>query len=156
MPITNLQLQGNLSVSLQKVIAGFNPNKQGPNQINFDLSAIDLTVYTQAYLGKLTGTTTIDLTSFTNLAGEAVVLSKAIAMVMTCIGGSCVLKPGASNGLSGWFFGSTDGIAFADGDSMVFLRDPSKTPVTVDSTHKTITITVTGTPTITVAIIGGP
>jgi hypothetical protein len=155
MPITALQLAGNLSITLQKVVAGFNPVKAGPNQVNFDLSAIDLTVYTQAYQAKLTTTTTIDLTSFTNLAGEAVNLAKALAMVVTCAGGSVVLKPGASNGLSGWFFGSTDGIAFADGDSMIFLRDPGKTPVTVDSTHKTITFTVTGSPTVTVAIIGG-
>jgi hypothetical protein len=155
MPITALQLAGNLSVTLQKVIAGFNPVKAGPNQVNFGLDGIDLTVYTQALQQKITTTTTIDLTSFTNLAGESVNLSKALAMVVTCAGGSVVLKPGASNGLAAWFFGATDGIKFADGDSMIFLRNPNQTPVTVDSTHKTITFTVTGTPAVMVAIIGG-
>lgn len=155
MPITNIQMQAAFSVTLQKLISGYNALKAGPNQINFSLDGIDQTVYTQAYQGKLTTTTTIDLTSFTNLAGESVNLSKALAMVVSCVGGSCVLKPGVSNGLSGWFFGSTDGIAFADGDSMVFLRDPTKTAVTVDGTHKTITFTITGSPTVTVVIIGG-
>lgn len=153
MPITALQLAGNLSVTLNKVIAGFNPVKAGPNQINFDLSAIDLTVYTQAYQGKLTTTTTIDLTSFTNLAGESVALSKALAMVITCTGGTCVMTPGASNGLAGWFFPTST--ALGNGDNMVFLRNPvGTTPVTVDATHKTITFTISGA-TVTVAVLGG-
>jgi hypothetical protein len=153
MSIQKLSLQANLSVSLQKTIAGLNPVKQGPNQINADLSAIDLTVYTQAYFAILTTTTTLDLTSFTDLAGNAVTLTKVLAMVVQCEGGTLVITPGASNGLSGWFF-PTSGVTFADGDSQTFMRDPGKTPVTVDSTHKTITFTITGA-TVSVCIIGG-
>lgn len=163
MPLSALQLSNTVSLTLQKTVAGWPAIVQGPDKVTWNYQALDLTVYTQAYVGILTipaGTNqTIDLTSFTNLAGETVALTKVLAMVVTVSGPTGVLKitPGTSNGLAAWFFGATDGIVMADGDQLSFARDPAKTPVTVDATHKTIKFANTGAAsiTVTVVIIGG-
>ena len=163
MPLSTLQLAANVSVSLQKTVTGWPSITQGPDVIQWDLSDTDLSVFTQAYAAihtiNASGSTTIDLQSFTNLATESVTLTKALAMVVTVSGATGILKiqPGASNGLAAWFFGSTDGVILAHGDKLAIARDPTLTPVTVDGTHKTIKLENTGaaTITVTIVIIGG-
>ncbi len=164
MPLSDLQLATKVSASFQAADGDFPGVSQGPNELRFNLTGIDLTDFDQAYVNVLTiapsGTTTVNLQSFTNLAGEAVVLTSVLAIFVKVEGATGVLtiKPGSSNGLAAWFFpGTTNPVTLKHGDMLCVARDPGETPVVVDATHKTIDFSNTGAASIdvSVVIVGG-
>ncbi|AMV25527.1 hypothetical protein VT84_14105 [Gemmata sp. SH-PL17] len=161
MPLSSFDLQANVQFAFTVPVANWADLTQGDNQVVFSLPDLDTDVWDDAYAAVLTiassASTTIDLKSFTNLAGESVALTKALAIVVKVAGTSGVLKitPGASNGLV-WFAGSTDGHVVRAGESFTQAGDPTGSGITVDSTHKTLTFANTGATsiTVTVAIVG--
>ncbi len=161
MPLSSFDLQVNNTFTFTVPVTNWADLTQGDNQVTFALPDLDTSVWDDAYAAVLTiaasGSTTIDLKSFTNLAGESVAFTKALAIVFKVAGTSGVLKltPGASNGLV-WFAGATDGLVVKAGESFTLAGDPTGSGITVDATHKTLTFANTGaTPiTVTVVIVG--
>ncbi|AMV27371.1 hypothetical protein VT84_23430 [Gemmata sp. SH-PL17] len=158
MPLSSFDLQVSNTFAFTVPVPSWADLTQGNNQVTFALADLDTAVWDDAYAAVLTiaaaGSTTIDLKSFTNLAGEAVAFTKALAIVVKVAGTTGVLKitPGASNGLV-WFAGSTDGLVVKAGESFTQAGDPTGNGITVDATHKTLTFANTGGTSITVAVV---
>lgn len=147
MGIQIAKVQSEVTLKLQKLNSGFGATSWGPHTFSF-VQVSDPAVYNQAYVGKhtlapTTGTVDIDLRSFTNLAGEAVVMSGVIELWLsvTGTGASVELTPGASNGLV-WFWTGTDPKITVPAASHIHFCQP--THVVVDGTHKVLTLTNVG------------
>ncbi len=165
MALSDLSTTIALKFTLEKTVTGWPSIGQGENSVTASLSGVNLTVWDQAYAGKLSlaaaGTTTIDLRSFTNLAGEAVVLDHGFGVIIQVVpdvtaDDDCVLvvEPGASNGLV-WTMAD---ITVGANQTYVMLYPVDETAgVTIDGTHKTLKFTNSGTDalTATVVILGG-
>ncbi|MBP3956468.1 hypothetical protein J8F10_14400 [Gemmata sp. G18] len=158
MPLSSFNLLANNTFAFTKTVTDWADLAQGDNQVTFNLSGLDVAAWNQAYAAVLTiasaGSTTVDLKSFTNLAGESVALTKALGIVVKVEGTSGVLKitPGASNGLV-WFAGATDGHVLRAGESFCQAGDPAGSGITVDATHKTMTFANTGATSIDVTVV---
>ena len=107
-----------------------------------------------------------DLSSFTNLAGEAVTPGHALGLIVapSGINAGCQLAPGTTNGLT-WFFGGTTPYlqipitALTGNGGGVLVTGPSDyAGQVIDSTHKTLRITNSGTGNLScsVGVIVGP
>lgn len=166
MPISALELSAVLKFSLTKVVADWPDIEQGENQIAFALppDTVDITKWSQAFAAVYaldpTDTATIDLRSFTNLADEAVVLTKVLAIavqvvatVSTAAGGALTLLPGASNPFSGFLTSATEGLLLPAETGAVLTGAADFAGHTVDGTHKEIDLENTGTDAITVTVI---
>ncbi len=158
MPLSSFDLQVNNTFAFTVSVTNWADLTQGDNQVTFSLPDLDTSVWDDAYAAVLTiaasGSTTIDLKSVTNLAGESVAFTKALAIVVKVAGTSGVLKltPGASNGLV-WFAGATDGHVVRAGESFTQAGDPTGSGITVDATHKTLTFANTGASSIDVTVV---
>lgn len=125
-------------------VSAFNASTQS-DQIFFALASLDLTTWTQVYVGSLSiaaaATTTIDLTSFTNLVQEAVVFAHVKSIYVQPSGAAIKYGPGASNGLVWFFDDATATITVQDGGFSGFSDVAATTPANstvVDSSHKTL------------------
>ncbi len=164
MPLTAFDIGTTVRFSFEKTVTGWASIELGENLLTTSLSDIDLTVWCQAYAAKFSvaggGTTTIDLTSFTNLAGESVTFTKvfglAIYVTLTNVANtnaSITLKPGAANGLT-WFFANN--IPILANESLIKTAASSFAGVTVDGTHKNVAFANPGADSadVTVVILG--
>lgn len=169
MPISALELSALLKFTLTKTVTGWEDIEQGENEFSLLLTDIDTDVWNQVYAAKHTlaaaGTATIDLRSFTNLAGEAVVMTAALGIAVkfehsdpTDVAGELTIGAGASNGLAAWFLPDMviDAPTAGSTRTLVMCGDTADEGVTVDATHKTIDLENTGTDAIvaTVIVIG--
>lgn len=164
MPLLDLTLTAALRFTLGKVVADWPDISQGENSVTTTLTGVDLSDWDQAYAGVLplaaAGTTTIDLRSFTNLAGESVVLSKVYGIIVKVTAtvpasDDCelVIEPGASNGL---VWSAADATVWA-GQTYLMVDDVGADGTTVDATHRNIKFSNAGADalTATVVILGG-
>lgn len=165
MPLSAATLRANCTFDFVKPITNWADLTQGTNQVQFG-GVIDPEVWDDAYAAVLSlaggADTTIDLQSFTNLAGEAVVFTAVLGIVVRVVptvaasaGVSLTITPGASNGLA-WFAGATDGLVVGANESFALCGDPDGDGVTVDATHKTLNFENTGADaaSVTVVIVG--
>lgn len=162
MPLSSFGLSSSCRFEFTKPVAGWADVTQGANQVAYALNNVDLSIWNQVYADVLTigagGDAAIDLTSFTNQAGESASLVYALAMIVRVAGtpgGSVRLTPGDTNGLV-WFAGSTDGIVIRVGEAFTFAGGGAGTGVTVDPTHKTLKFSNLGAASaaVTFAILG--
>lgn len=96
-----------------------------------------------------------DISSFTNLVGETVTTGHVLSLMITPTGtgATCVLSPGASNGLT-WFFGGTSPtLTIPIGGVEVHSDSPTGPGTVVDSTHKTLRITNGGSANLTASVV---
>ena len=106
----------------------------------------------------LSGTTpkTIDLTDLTSVTasydGDTTFATFSKLVVKNLGAGSLTIAPGASNPASIGLAGTTPTLTVPVGGTAVI--DYGTTPVTVDSTHKTILITPAATTTFSIAVSG--
>ena len=165
MPLTSFTLDLNVGWQLQEAIANYQPLVQGPDGTQFSLDSVDLTTFTQLATATNTlaasATTTFDFFSFTNLVTEATGFTKILALLIVASGDATAiakLEPGASNPLTWFFGGTTPSISIPSGGIMLFSLGVSGTPQVVDSTHRNMKLTNSGTGNLTVALIalGGP
>jgi hypothetical protein len=157
MPLTQVSLNNTLSFTLSGTTNGF-PVSAGPDNIASNLQGINTTtwnqLFAQTYSITASGTQAFDLTSFTNLISESVTLMHALVLVIQVTGTNAVvtLGPSASNGLV-WFFGGTSPtIAVPNGGFFAYSLGAASTGQVIDSTHKSMTLTNTGSGTATVVI----
>ena len=144
----------------QSAIVGFVSAQQGPDKI-YSSVGVDVTVSDEFYVYKgtlaISGTLVINLQSVTNLLNEAVSFTGIRQIILKTDGANITLAPSVTSPTTGlvWFFtGTTPVLTIKDGGTL--LMDDGGF-VTVDATHRSITITNTSasvTTYIELAIIG--
>ncbi len=165
MPLADLSLVAALKFTLEKTVTGWPSIVQGEDSVTVSLAGVDLEEWTQAYAAKLSlagaATTTVDLASFTNLAGEAVTLNRVFGIVVQVVptvaaNADCdlVVEPGAANGLV-WNMAAVT--VLANQTYLMTEAADNATGTAVDATHKTLKFTNSGADalTATVVILGG-
>lgn len=166
MPLSSFTLATDCVFAFTKAVADWADITQGDNRVTVTLGELDVEVWDDAYAAVLSvaggANTTIDLASFTNLAGESVTFTAVLGIVVLVAPAVAAdddvalkLTPGAANGLV-WFAGATDGLVLAVNENFVLSGDPEGAGVTIDGTHKTLKFANTGTDAglFTVVIVG--
>lgn len=95
-----------------------------------------------------------NLGSFSDLLGNTVTPGHILQLIMIPTGTSAIaqLAPGTSNGLT-WFFGGTTPTVSVNAGGVFFFSDiVTGTGTVIDSTHKTLRITNTGSGNLTVQV----
>lgn len=154
-----VNIGGEIGYKLTKTVNGFAQIVQGADR--FSQSIFYTTTVTNKVVGfqatiAASGSTTIDLTSTTDLIGDAAVLTKAIGFGVTTSGANIKVTGGGTNGLSTWFIQASGELHIKDG-GFAIIGWPETLPATVDATHKILTFTNTGAAaaTVTFLILGG-
>jgi hypothetical protein len=164
-PLTDLQLTLSLRFTLEKLVSGWPNAVQGENTFVTTLSGVDLAEWSQVYAAVIplagAADTTIDLQSFTNLAGEAVVMDKVFGIFVKVTPDDSeapdteiVIEPGASNGL---VWDMADVTVKADQTYCMVEDADNVVGTVVDATHKTLKLSNVGVDdaTVTLIIFGG-
>jgi len=164
-PLTTLNFNDNNNVGLAATTAAAGDDFQAPSykvSVTKPQVSIKNTVANAAAGGgdqamaqvlaiAPSGSATIDLTTFSNVANQAASVFARVKYLMIRLlstgddsqGTACVgiqVSPGATNGWTGVFLNATSTLVLGNGD--VFKWETQKAAgVTVDATHKTITIT---------------
>ncbi len=122
---------------------GFLNTTQGTDSLNWNLSGINLSTWNQQYVTQLSlagsGSTTLDLTSLTNLVYESFTFAHVLMILVLPVGNSVTVEPGATNGLTWFFGGTTPSITIPSGGVFLFSAAAGATGQVVDSTHRTLT-----------------
>jgi hypothetical protein len=150
MPLTNLEVSAKVGWTLKKPNTGRVSTVQGPDSIEKTAKPLVAT-YDQVYEAQLSFTAgevkEVDIRTFTNRAGEAVVLTKALGIILAPVGSTVAVATGTTNGLA-WRAETVE-----DGGVSLFYQP---VPKVIDATHKTIKLTSGPAPmTLDIAVIGG-
>lgn len=140
--LSSLLLNLNLYWSLSRAnSSGFGPTTQGTDSLTFNLKGIDVATYNQLVAGSdvvaAAANLDLDLTTLTNLVYETVVFTKAEGIMIRPFGGSIVLEPGPTNGLTWFLSGTTPTVTIPDGGCFMYCEGLTGGH-TVDSTHKVL------------------
>lgn len=145
MPLTNIGLSAQVNWNLQNGTAtGFIAATES-DSLQWILTNLNLTTYNQIYAATLSiaasSSTTLDLTSLTNLVGEFFSFGHVLGIFVNPTTTDITVGPGTSNGLQWMWDDATAKTTIHNGGIWVW-SDPSTGPGTVvDSTHKTLTFT---------------
>ncbi len=157
MPLSQVNLNAVLSWALQKPNVWNSKTTEGPDSQFFNLNGINTTTYNQLFAQSFTvaasGSQTVDLTNVTNLVCETVTFTQALTLFVTAQGATCLVSPGASNGLTWWGSGT---VTIPAGGCFVF-SDPVTGPgATVTTTAKNLTFSnpTASTGTFDIVILG--
>jgi len=162
--VSNKQsVSATIGFTYQKAITGFK-SLTVSDSVPFRLIPSD--TFNHAYVSTISlaaaATSTIDLYSFTTVAGESVTITKLQALIFhatgAVTGGQLTIEPGASNPLAWIMAGTTPSITLDVGTTpgACFLM-ANGTTVTVSTTSRNIKLSNPGSQTITVyaaAIVG--
>jgi hypothetical protein len=155
MPLTNVSLSDTFQFNLTNS-NGTYPLSTGNQQVISNLAGIQVATWNQLFqlefsLAPSGGTTTFDLTSFTNAALESVTAGHVLSIIVqntTGVGNSSNVNiaPAASDGLQWFFGGSTQSINLPDSSSFTYTGPVGTTAVgtVVNSTSKKMTLTNNG------------
>lgn len=155
MSLSACTITGNIAFAMSKAFTGFDDVKIATQTPGVKISPAS-TVANDAYVVETTlaasATTTIDLLAITNPFGESLTPTKAVGLLLvpTGTGAICKVEPGASNGLVWGLAGTGPSMSVPAGGVLLFL-EPVGT--TIDSTHKTLKLTNTGSVTMTLKIV---
>lgn len=161
MALTQISLTAAMSWQLNRAITGFEPAQQGADASRFNGTTIDPATWTEMFGAQYTmlggGTQVVDLRSFTDLVGNAVTASKALAIMVTVAGAETDflnVKPNTASNALVWFFGTTnDSINIPGGGFFAFSVPPtSTTGTTVSATVRNLLLTNTGAGSLTVKV----
>ena len=141
MSVTSSGITGSLGWSLSRSNTGFGGVSQGDSvsaAVNLDASLYN-SVFAAEYTLAASGTQSIDLKNFVDLAFEThTTTDKVIGIMVSVTGAAITIAPGASNGLV-WFWTGTSPIVTIKAGGFLVVSDGAAT--TVDATHKTLTLT---------------
>ena len=141
MSVTSSGITGSLGWSLSRSNTGFGGVSQGDSvsaAVNLDASLYN-SVFAAEYTLAASGTQSIDLKNFVDLAFEThTTTDKVIGIMVSVTGAPITIAPGASNGLV-WFWTGTSPIVTIKAGGFLVFSDGAAT--TVDATHKTLTLT---------------
>ena len=141
MSVTSSGITGSFGWSLSRSNTGFGGVSQGDSvsaAVNLDASLYN-SVFAAEYTLAASGTQSIDLKNFVDLAFEThTTTDKVIGIMVSVTGAPITIAPGASNGLV-WFWTGTSPIVTIKAGGFLVFSDGAAT--TVDATHKTLTLT---------------
>ena len=141
MSVTSSGITGSFGWSLSRSNTGFGGVSQGDSvsaAVNLDASLYN-SVFAAEYTLAASGTQSIDLKNFVDLAFEThTTTDKVISIMVSVTGAPITIAPGASNGLV-WFWTGTSPIVTIKAGGFLVFSDGAAT--TVDATHKTLTLT---------------
>ncbi|QJW98689.1 hypothetical protein [Frigoriglobus tundricola] len=134
---------------------GFAPTTQGPDGVEYNLADLN-TIFDQLYSASLTvnpsSTTTLDLTSLTNLVDESLSFTALLFLFALPSGAALSVGPGASNGLQ--IFGGTGvAVGVPVNGALFWGGDPAGAGLTVNSTNKTLAFRNAGAGTLTLDLV---
>lgn len=155
MALTSATLSLALQYAFEKANTGFADTKVGPKRRTYTLgsSAAWDSLRLVEYSIAASGTQTIDMSAFTDLAGTAITPSKALVLILIPTGAGVKLEPGASDPLTWFFAGTTPSVSIPVGGLFVYAEPVGQT---VDATHKNLKLTnLSGSVTLTVDVIAG-
>lgn len=141
MSVTSSGITGSFGWSLSRSNTGFTGVSQGDSvsaAVNPD-PVVYNSVFAAEYAIAASGTQSIDLRNFVDLAFEThTTTDKVIGIMVSVAGANITITPGASNGLV-WFWTGTSPIVTIKAGGFLVFSDGAAT--TVDATHKTLTLT---------------
>jgi len=141
--------------TLSKSNGLFASTTQGPDGIEYNLANLNA-LFDQVYAAALSvptsATTTLDLTSLTNLVNESLSFTALLFLFALPSVSTLSVGPGASNGLQ-IFGGSGVTVAVPLNGALFWGGDPAGTGLTVNSTNKTLAFQNTGSGTLSVDIV---
>jgi hypothetical protein len=156
LPLSSYSLTFNNTWFYTKNVPPFQPLTQGPDTVDFNLNALDLTAYTDILSRSLTLTaglfTDVNFNVFQNLVGDWITASKALTLVLATGGDSTAIASlGASsaNGLSWFLAGTTPTLVVPAGGFFMFSLRQGMTPQALTMIAGSMRVTNTGTGTLT-------
>ncbi len=153
--INSVQFNNSLAINESNVVAG-DPTSAGAvanvaagGQFRYDGSSGNGPAITADFHGQMAliaGALTLDLTALADaILGTVTMAALKLRHIQVWTpstnAGALTIKPGASNGYSGW--AGAGGLILAAGDQQVL--GPLNGTIVVDGTHKTLDLTGTGT-----------
>ena len=133
----------------------------GPDNLNLTqtLSSVDMVTFTEVLVSSVTlaasATQDYNFNSFTDQAGNAVTITKALSMIITTSGPStatCKLTASPANGLSWFLSGTTPAINIPAGAAFAFIMPQALTPQVVSAGAGSMRVQNSGTGSLVVNI----
>ncbi len=157
MPLSDLKVSTTFQFTLAKPVTGWGPANQGPNAVTFKLGTVDFSAWDEAHgvqfdLGGA-ASVDLDLTALLNQLNESVSFTAVLALVVKCDPTVATAPNGALSvtpSLAFGFSAATSGLSLQPGGLALLALPTTSDGYTVDSTHKNITFSNTGTDSITV------
>lgn len=158
MPLTSAVLRAVANWDIYKTNTGFKKTRVRDSLAGSYTA--DVATYNQALVAQYSiaasGTQTIDLNSFTNLATESVTATKFKGILLkataTVTGGQLQIEPGASDPFPLGFSGTTPALTLDVGTGGADFLIRNGTTMTVSGTVKNIKLSNPGSQTITVSV----
>lgn len=159
MALDSIGISATVSWALSRAVTGFADVTQGPDSLSFSSNSLSTATWTEIFAAEYTlaaaGTQVVDLRTFTDLVGNSVTGTKAMALMLSVSGAATDwlnVKPNSSNGLQ-WFFGGTaEGVSVPGGGVILFSEGAGSSGTTVDATHKQLLLTNNGAANLTATI----
>ncbi len=120
------------------------------------LLATDVTAFNSVFAAEYSiaaaGTQTVDFfAAFTDLLGNSVSLTKAIALLVLATGSGVIVEPKPATNPLVWFYsGTSPQITIHAGGGFLFFDGATRT---IDATHRNILFTETGGATLTLDVV---
>lgn len=152
--LNGLTLKASITWELLKTVTGYKDLKWPSQTKSFRLtpaSSVADSILATRYTIAAAGTQVIDLSSFTDAAGDTITGAKAVGILLIPTGTNAKVKleKDATNGLV-WMLGATSTIEIPAGG--VFCAcEPVGT--TIDGTHKRLLLTNTGSGSLTLDVV---
>jgi hypothetical protein len=161
MAVTSVTLQTSATFAIERAVTGFTSVAYGPETVSFALTSLDAAtwdvVFAETYPLAASGTQTVDLRAFTDIAGNVISsVDKALHLQVTVTGAPgdrLNVKPHGTNGLQWFFENAAYGINIPGGGTFFFSEGASSTGTTVDATNRQILLTNNGSASLTVTVI---
>lgn len=159
MALSQIAISGNISWQLLRAVTGFVDVTQGPDALAFASNNLDVATWNELFAAQYTmlaaGTQVVDLRTFTDLPGNAVTATKAMAIMILVTGattGVLNVKPDATDGLVWPFENVGFGVNIPGGGMILFSEGATSTGKTINATNKEFLLTNTGAVTLTVTV----
>lgn len=161
MSLTALQLASQVNWNQAGTATGPFSAPTESSSLSFNLGSLNLTTWNQVYANQLTvasgGSTSVDLTSVSNLLGESFSFAHVLAICLSVSGANMSFGPaGVTNGLQ-WFMNSTSAVVNVDAGGWFMWSDPNTaTGTVVNATNKVLKFSNLGSATggVSVVIVG--
>jgi hypothetical protein len=158
--LQNVGLNASITWLLNRAVTGFSNVIHGTESALFSSNALPVATWDELFAAQYViapaGTQVVDLRSFTDLPGNAVVGTKAMAIIVLvtgAVGDKLNVKPNAANGLQWFFEDPAKGINIPGGGMAMFSEGPASPGTTIDATHKQLLLTNNGAAPLTVKVV---
>lgn len=161
MAVTQVSIQASTTFAIERAVTGFTTLAYGPETVSFSLTSLDTAtwnvVFAATYTLAASGTQTVDLRAFTDIAGNVISSAdKALQLQITVTGAAADLlnvKPHGTNGLQWFFENASYGVNVPGGGCLLFSEGASSTGTTVSATSRQLLLTNNGSAALTVTVI---